>query len=53
VKVKACDVKTEKDLQNTLDEMYKKAKSRKEPFYNLIELMCNEQTIQKAIKNTT
>lgn len=51
LKVKTCGVKTEKDLQNTLDTMYDKAKSGNEPFFNLIELMCNEQTIQKAINN--
>ncbi|WP_256816074.1 group II intron reverse transcriptase/maturase [Cytobacillus sp. Bac17] len=51
VKVKACSVSTEKDLQNTLDEMHALAKENKEPFYNLVELMCNEQTIMTAIHN--
>lgn len=38
-------------MQNTLDEMYDLAKNNNEPFYNLIELMKNQQTIMTALHN--
>lgn len=51
VKVKACDITNEQQLRNTLDTMYQKAKEDDEPFYNLVELMCHEQTILAALSN--
>lgn len=51
MKVKAQSVKTEKELRRLLDEMYSLSKEGEEPFYNLIELMMNEQVIITAIHN--
>ncbi|MED5102889.1 MULTISPECIES: group II intron reverse transcriptase/maturase [Niallia] len=41
----------EKELKLALDSMYRLAKESNKPFYNLIELMKNEQTILTAIHN--
>lgn len=51
VKVRSHSIDTEKKLQATLDEMYQKAKEGDEPFYNLIELMNNDQVIMTAMHN--
>lgn len=51
MKVKSREVKTEKDLSETFDQMYALSKEGNEPFYNLIELMMNEQVIMTAIHN--
>lgn len=51
VKVKAQIVKTENDLKDLLDEMYALSQKSNKPFYNLIELMMNEQVIMTAIHN--
>ncbi|MEC3072454.1 reverse transcriptase domain-containing protein, partial [Bacillus cereus] len=41
----------EKELKLALDSMYRIAKESSKPFYNLIELMKNEQTILTAVHN--
>lgn len=51
MKVKAQLVNTEHELKQLLDEMYALSKEGDEPFYNLIDLMLNEQTIITAIHN--
>jgi RNA-directed DNA polymerase len=51
VKVKRREVKSEKDLRDVLDSMYEASKNGNEPFYDLIELMTNRETIITAIHN--
>jgi len=51
MEVKKRDIKSEKDLQNILDEMYLLSKEGNEPYYDLIELMTNRETIITAIHN--
>lgn len=51
MKVKGQEIGSEQELISTLDTMYDLSKSGDEPFYNLIELMTNEQTILSAIHN--
>ncbi|RED75943.1 group II intron reverse transcriptase/maturase [Cohnella phaseoli] len=51
MKVNGREILNERGLRETLDTMYALAKAKKEPFYNLIDLMCNEQTIMSAIHN--
>lgn len=51
MKVKGHEVRNEAQLLSTLDEIYHTSKHNNEPFYNLVELMCNEQTIITAIHN--
>lgn len=51
MKVKGQDIKSETELKNTLDIMYDLSKKGNEPYYNLLELAINEQTIITAIHN--
>ncbi|HHX1789734.1 TPA: group II intron reverse transcriptase/maturase [Enterococcus faecalis] len=51
VKVKGQDIISEKELNETFDTMYSLSKEKDEPFYNLIELAKNKQTILTAIHN--
>ncbi|MEQ6388615.1 group II intron reverse transcriptase/maturase [Bacillaceae bacterium S4-13-58] len=51
MKVKGQEIRSESELISTFDTMYDLAKKGEEPFYNLIELMINEQTIITAIHN--
>lgn len=51
MKVKGQDIISEKELNETLDTMYSLSKEKAEPFYNLIELVKNKQTILTAIHN--
>lgn len=51
MKVKGHEIKSEGDLTIALDSMYARAKQGNEPFYNLVELMKNTETIITAIHN--
>lgn len=51
MKVDARRIKSEFMLNRTLEKMYVKSKDGNEPFYNLIELMKNRETIITAIHN--
>ncbi|MGN7300319.1 group II intron reverse transcriptase/maturase [Ferdinandcohnia sp. SAFN-114] len=51
MKVKGQEIKSEIELISTLDRMYDLSKNGDEPFYNLIEMMKNEQTILSAVHN--
>jgi hypothetical protein len=51
MKVKRRKISSEKDLQDLFDDMYQKSKDGSEPFYDLIELMTNRETIITAIHN--
>jgi RNA-directed DNA polymerase len=51
VKVKGLEIRNEQELVATLGQMYSAAKSGNEPFYNLVELMLNDETIFTAIHN--
>ncbi|MEK5400173.1 group II intron reverse transcriptase/maturase [Paenibacillus sp. FSL K6-2859] len=51
MKVKGLEIRNEQELVATLDRMHNAAKDGKEPFYNLIELMLNDETILTAIHN--
>lgn len=48
---KTLEITNEKQLKTQLDEFYKIAKSTNKPFYNLIEVISNRQTIMTAIHN--
>lgn len=51
MKVKRQEITCESDLKRTLDEMYRRAKEGKEPFYDLVELLLNEELMITAIHN--
>lgn len=44
-------IKNEQDLRNTFDKMYQAAKEKNKPFFNLVELMMETETIMTAIHN--
>ncbi|WP_232336872.1 group II intron reverse transcriptase/maturase [Planococcus lenghuensis] len=51
MKDKKQNPKNENELKTILDSMYQIAKDTEKPFFNLIELMKNEQTIMTAVHN--
>ena len=44
-------IKNEQDLRDTFDRMYEIAKNTNKPFYNLVDLMLETETIMTAIHN--
>lgn len=51
MKVKGLEIKNEQELRFTLDRMYSLSKEGSEPFYGLVELMQNDETILTAVHN--